>query len=443
VPELGAIPRITVSKTAKKPEAAIPAATGEPAAAPEMGNPWGAAVSARVMSLALSGRLTADNASIKRMIASAGPVGEQLLGRLDKLEGKGWSLGSMSWSDPYLKAESPGFLKRSARMVTLSGYHFDHYNDTPIRRIAYNNMAGVLGSMTGANFGTGDPLRHAAAIVAHELSHEDGTLYGHKDWQKLPVGEQQVLAKRLLATETRAILTQLHVGQHIGDMNLANESLRAALKKGDLGGYIHDTWAKASDVYGSFSTVKRKDASSFVNQYIEETFGKGVIDTKTGKVNAFNIDAGLGKQVGMTSVDAEMEAKLFRNVPGAQAKNGFSERVAGIRGGGPLLKSLQVAGAYGMLSMFSDVNKSFEAGPFEGTGRLARVAADWGGMEAGGLVGVGTSRMLISLLPQSRIGQFALPMLSIFGGMGGAHLTDKYIGQKIETSVLSLKKMFE
>jgi hypothetical protein len=419
------------------------AAQEQPAADAGTINSWGAAVSARIMAHAVSGRLTADNESIRKMISSAGPMGEQLLGRLDKLEGKGWSLGSMSFNDPYLKAEAPNYLKRAARMLTMTGYHFDHYNDIPIRRIAYNNFSGVLGSLTGANYGTGDPLRHSAAIVAHELSHEDGTLYGHKDWQKLPVGEQQVLAKRLLATETRAILTQLHVGQAIGDMHLANESLRAAIKRGDLGGYIHDAWKSASDVYGSFSTINRKEASSFVNQYIDDTFGKGTIDTKTGRVNAFDVNAGVGKQVGVTSVDGQMQSQLFRNVEGAAAKGGLSERVSsGFRGGPALLKGLQIAGAYGMLSQFSDINKSFEAGGFEGTGRATRVGADWAGMELGSLAGVGATRAIFSLLPQSRVALFALPLVSIVGGVGGAHFTDKYIGESLENSIIGLKKLF-
>src|SRR5207237_5493189 len=111
------------------------------------------------------------------------------------------------------------------------------------------------------------------------------------------------LANRLLATETRAIITQLHVGDAIGDTHLSNEGLKVALRSGDLGGAIHDGWRNASDIYGPFNTITRKEATTFVNGYIESTFGKDLLDPKTGKIRPFNIDAGLEPQVRRTSVD--------------------------------------------------------------------------------------------------------------------------------------------
>src|SRR5262249_27112425 len=146
-----------------------------------------------------------------------------------------------------------------------------------VKRIAVNNKVVTLSSMIGGSYLGGDTPKGVATIMAHELGHEDGILREHPgNWKELPLEEQRTLGRRMLATETRAILTQLHVAGELGDESLNNARFRAALQSGKLGGFIHATWAKSGEQYGSFSTLTPKEADAFVNQYIEETFGKNV-----------------------------------------------------------------------------------------------------------------------------------------------------------------------
>lgn len=427
------------ASTPAKGEVTIPIAQPETRHIPETvrePEPMFTAMAARMSYFALRDKFTPNNAQLKAMLQQSGPVGEQLLQRMGKMEAQGWTFSDLKFNDPYLKLEAPGLFKRAGRMLSLGGYHYSSYEDVVLKRITHNSFNVGLGSIGGASYGRGDPVKHAAVYIAHELSHEDGTLYDYKDWKALPMSEQQTLAKRLLATETRAIVTQLHVAEALGDTHVSNDMLKMALRRRDLGGYIHDMWKNVSDTYGPFKSMDRTQAANFVNQYLDESFGKDLVNPKTGSIRPFDIDAGLGKQVGALGIDHEMALKLASTEPGIATKTTAVERFLMETGSGRFLtRGARSAIALGGLVMVADIRGAFNEGPVSGAGRIARVGADWAGFEAGSVLGAATGRGAALAFTRSRYPLLAIPLTTLAGGIIGAHVTDKYVGERLENII--------
>lgn len=437
-----------ILKQAGSADAHLPKATIEdspPPAAPDLNrsfiDPTLRAFSARFAYLAATGGLTADNASITRTLKKAGPMGEQLLGQLSEMERLGWKLQPIGLNDRYLQLEKPNLISRMGKMVSLSGYHYDVFKGENLRAIGYNNVSNMLGGVMGSSYGTGDTVKHVTSIVAHEIAHHDKTLADFKDLSKLTAAEQQTLAKRLLATETRAILTQLHVADKVADFHLSNDSLRAALMKRDLGGFIYDAWGKSSSTYRSFGAINRDYARTFVNEFIDDLstktqarFSTPLVDVRTGKVGLFDVKEGAGNRFGSIAGDDELLRRMQTPVAENTASPGRFAAFMESKTGRVLGAGMKGCAALGLVATAADLNSAYGESISKGNARLARVGVDWAGFEAGTLTG---SRLATALAVSTKVKLpvVAIPLAAISLGIGGSYLADKTLGESVESYV--------
>ncbi len=411
---------------------------------------WFRGIAGRWAYLGVTGKLHIDSNSWQGALKKAGPVGEQLLERKIALEGKGWTFGKLGFSDPYWELKGQGYASRIWRLTSLGGYHWDVHDGSlhngkvsealkglPVKRITYNPGVISAANILGYGYGTSDPIKNVATIMAHELGHEDGILREHPgDWKSLLPEEQKTMAKRMLATESRAIVTQLHIAQQIGDTHIQNTMLRSSLRGGELGGYIHDTWGKSGGKYGAFSVLDRKEAITFVNSYLDETFGKGLINPKTGHVRAFDVNAGFGKQIGSITGDVELQSLMAENKTGVRPPVSRLGTFAESASGRGLIRGVQGLAAVGVLAMVGDLRGAFKEGPAAGIGKVARIGTDWVGFEAGTAVSVMAAERVAMMLPAGRFAK-VLPIVALAGGFGGSYVADKYFGTKVEQAVRS------
>ncbi len=399
------------------------------------------AFTARFAFLAATDTLTADNRSITQTLKKAGPMGEQLLSQMSEMEKLGWKMQPIGFNDRYLQLEKPNLLSRMSKMLTLSGYHYDTFKGENLRAIGYNNVSNGLGSVMGSSYGTGNTVKHVTSIVAHEIGHHDKTLADFKDLSKLTTGEQQTLAKRLLATETRAILTQLHVAEKVGDFHLSNDALRAALMKRDLGGFIHDAWGKSSSTYSSFGSINRDYAKTFVNDFIDDLstktqakFNNPLVDLKTGKVGLFDITEGAGNRFGNIPGDDDLFKRMHTPIAEASPAPGRFAAFMETRTGRALGYGMRGAAALGLVATAADLGGAYGESVSKGNARLARVGVDWAGFEAGTLVGTRLATAL-TVASKVKLPVVAVPLAAISFGIGGSYLADKTIGEGIENYV--------
>jgi len=396
------------------------------------------AFTARFAYLAATDSLTANNGKIVGMLQKSGPMGEQLLAKMADMEGAGWKIRPLSFNDRYLQLEKPNLAARLLKMGSLSGYHYDYFKGEQLRTVAYNNVANAMGGVIGSNYGSGTPLKRITGIVAHELAHHDGTLADIKNVSSLSRAEQQTLAKRLLATETRAVLTQLHISGQIADKHITDDVFKTALRKRDLGGLIYDAWGKSGSTYSSFQSMDRKQAAQFVNEFIDDLsaktsakFGSPLIDMKTGKVGVFDINEGIGNRYGNVTGDDELLKRMgtptVENGPKAGRLAAFMETKTG-RVVGHGMKGLA---AVGLISTAADLRGAYGESFAKGNSRLARVGVDWAGFEAGTALG---SRVATAFAASAKmkVPLAAIPIVSIVAGIGGSYLADKYVGESVE-----------
>lgn len=402
-------------------------------------DPYLRALTGRIAYLGLKGTLVADERSWRQSLAKAGPVGEQLVERMAKLEACGWSVGRLGYNDPLWELSKAGKVERIGRMFSLGGYHWDLHDGQAVKRIAINDKVVSLANMVAAAFGTADAPKGVATLVAHELGHEDGILRDHPgNWQNLSLEEQRTLARRMLATETRAILTQLHVADQIGDCTITNTRFKAALQRGNLGAFIHETWGKSGDRYGSFSTLSRQEATAFVNHYIAETFGKDIYNPANGRVRAFDINTGLEKQIGAITGDAELAESMRAAKPGMRpAASSLGRWLGETKTGRLLMRGGPVLGAVGLLAVANDLDGAFAQGAEHGVGRLGRVCVDWSGFELGTASGAFLGRALAVRFAERRMPMVAIPLMILGGGMVGSHALDNALGRRAESSLSS------
>lgn len=376
-------------------------------------------IASRFVFQSMSGQLEFEPERMKRQLAKAGPVGHQLLARMSELESDGWTFANLSVNDPGLKESYPNPIVRTWKWMKTEGY-----NHSLNKRITVGNPLFSISRLVGSSYGTGSTLKENASILAHELSHCDGILTGNGVPDE---ADRPVFAKRFLATETRAVLTQLHVAELIGHTDCDLDQLRTALKKNDLGGYIHDVWS-----YKEFKTISRAQAVDFVNDYIDDTFGTALLDTNTGKISAFDIDAGLDTQIGVTKQDHWLSAarQIRHSESPDHSLSSINHTLDSSHsiGLGPALRSLA---ALGILGTISDLQGAFRTSPQHGVARLSRVTADWAGFESGNLVGGLAGRSIARFLPIPAA-RVILPIMSVSGGALGATMLDTTLGTKLE-----------
>lgn len=434
VPAENHLPKTTIDESTPSAAQAAPLPDG-------LIDPALRAFSARFAYLAVTNNLTADNGAVTSALKKTGPMGEQLLARLSDMEEAGWKLKPMGFNDRYLQLEKPGIIGRMGKMVNLSGYHYDYFKGEQLRTVAYNNFNNMLGGVLGTSYNTGSPVKHIAAITAHELAHQDKTLADFKDMSKLSHAEQQTLARRLLATETRAILTQLHVADKVGDLHLSNDSLKAALVKRDLGGFIHDAWGKSSSTYSSFGSIDRQYAKTFVNEFIDDlskktaaSFNSPLIDPKTGRVGVFDLNEGVGKRFGSIAGDDDLLKRMNSPTLEAAAQPGRFSTFMESRTGRVLGHGMRGLAAVGLVATVADLKGAYEESFEKGNARLARVGVDWAGFEVGMALGARLSKA-IAISSKVKVPVAAIPLAAMAVGFGGSYVADKHIGEKLERYV--------
>lgn len=391
--------------------------------------------------LVATNNLTADNQKVTQLLKKSGPMGEQLLAKMAEMEQAGWKVKPMTFNDRYLQLEKPNLLSRFAKMGTLSGYHYDYFKGEQLRTVAYNNVANAMGGVVGSSYGAGNPVKRVTSIVSHEIAHHDGTLADIRDASKLTRAEQQTLAKRILATETRAVLTQLHVADKVGDMHVSNDALKAALRKRDLGGFIYDAWGKSGSTYSSFGSIDREYAKTFVNGFMDDLsakttakFGAPLVDVKTGKVGLFDINEGIGNRFGAVTGDEELLRRMQSPTVERGVQPGRFAAFMESKTGRVLGHGMKGLAAVGLIATVADVKSAYGESAAKGNARLARVGVDWAGFEVGTVVG---SRLATSLAVASKVKVpiAAIPLAAIVAGFGGSYIADKQVGERIESYV--------
>lgn len=313
-------------------------------------------------------------------------------------------------------------------------------------------------SATASILGAGDRTTAAVTILAHELGHHDGTLK-----HKVHPGDTSgniAMAQRTLATETRAILGQVHLAQ-VGGANMARvphgEGALQALKNGDLGGYIYRNWhnwdsfsPKIDEQLGQhhnwhrryqlgvnpeFRFITEAEARTFVNNYLQETFGPNLID-EAGKIRPFDVDAGIGK-MNRPAVpqDATTERALGNDYrwsasPAEAEQLKQTELVSrGERNFGRAVRGLQTLGALGMAGMASDVHRSFRYGTPAVGMKIGEVGLAVGSFELG---------LVMSRSMLGRVHPYVGLTAGLLTGITTSYLAEYSLGDTVRKKIFDL-----
>jgi hypothetical protein len=396
------------------------------AVASDMAQPAVAGLTARFAHLALTGQLYVDKGSIARAIAkSDSPVAKQILGTAREMETNDWR---------FLKAPP--------------NWEYGGKYDNMTRTLWYSTRGwrGEFQYILGAGEG---PITEAAVGFSHEVGHHDTNVASY--WvEPADSGAYQVMAKRGIIAETRAMLGEVHMDQELGaSTEFARERL-AALRSGTLGDYISNV------SHLNHGGLPDGEANQMVNQYLEKTYGKNVVDPVSGKVRAFDMRAGFGKnQVAPLATDGEylswLESEdghylnlrqdpsgLFeaRNlaIEGQPLRTFMLQKTRFLRAGessaaGIFGHGTRALAAVGLVFAANDIAGQYRQGAGAGTGRLACVATDWAGYEAGALAGRTAVKALAIYNP------WAATAISLGTAIVASDVFDKGLGQRLESAV--------
>ncbi len=406
--------------------------------------PVAEALAARTSYLAASGQLYVDNYSVQKSLASLkSPVADQVLQRWHLMQDQGWTI-EKAGSLVFDKAGRPS--KMSSAGLFQMEERYLGYKPTK------TNLQRILGGVS--------PNETAASVLAHEISHHDGHLRHYLHPNDLETNA--LMAKRILATESRAILTQVHLAQ-IGGAGYSQaphvEGALKALRADDLGGYIHRNWVNwdswnpnVDKLYAQgpnymrrynacpnpeFGFITEQEARLFVNDYLKETFGTNLLDPATGKVRAFDLDAGLGKMNGPTlSADLAKTPNNYRWQLQA-GEPAYSPQLPALtaseRNFGRVVRGVQTVGALGLLCMAGDVHKSFQQGLPTGVAKLGEVGLCWGAFEGG----LALSSKLIG-----KVNPYCGLAVGFAAGTGSAILADYMLGDKVRNTLATSTDSF-
>ncbi|CAN5530517.1 hypothetical protein BH10CYA1_BH10CYA1_63450 [soil metagenome] len=344
----------------------------------DLAKPAVAGLTARAVYLALSGQLYVDEHSIARNLSKIdSPVAKQVLDTMGELKANDWN-----------------FVKGPANWKTGGAY------EPFTRRVWYstNGWRGELQHMLGAG---NSPVQKASVIFAHEIGHHDQnrvTYSVHPSESEASL----VMAKRHLLTETRAMITEVHIGQQSGTVTPCVLARQTALQTGTLADHIVQSHPNSAG-------LQPAEARKFVNEYIDKTYGKNLIDPVNGSVRSFDMRAGFGQnKVATLAEDAEFvsmlntpgQYKVLREEPLFEFRNltvkdrpmltKLLQKTKFVRAGeGSILPHImgyggRAVGAVCLVLAANDVINQYQLSVGAGTGRLGRIATDWAGFEAGG-----------------------------------------------------------
>ncbi len=393
------------------------------AVAADLAKPVVAGLTARAAYLALSGQLYVDEHSIARNLSKIeSPVAKQVLDTMGELKANDWN-----------------FVKGPANWTTGGAY------EPFTRRVWYstNGWQGELQHILGAG---NSPVEKASVLFAHEIGHHD---VNHLTYWVDPADSEAslVMAKRHLLGETRAMITEVHIGQQSGAITPSVLTRQAALQAGTLADHIVQSHPNSAG-------LPPAEARQLVNEYIDKTYGKNLIDSTTGKVRSFDMRAGFGQNnVAVLAEDAQYmgqltepgQYKVLRGEPILEfrkltvqdrpmltkllqetkfLRTGEGSNIPRIVGYGG-----RALGAVCLVLAANDVIGQYKEGSAKGTGRLARIATDWAGFEAGGRVAKLASAALEVRNP------YIATAVVLAGGIVGSNIFDLGVGEKLERKI--------
>ncbi|MBX9724108.1 MAG: hypothetical protein K2X81_22060 [Candidatus Obscuribacterales bacterium] len=377
--------------------------------------PGMAGLSGRMAVMGAKGELHLDANALKRQLGKMeSPVAQELVKRMDTMQSEGWQ-----------------FLKAGAEA------HAGVYQQN-MRRVFFQQQGSTLSHMIGVDL---NPAKQSAPILAHEVAHHNGVLfYGTEG---LSQNDQKIMSLRKIEAETTSMLAETHIADELGvkdvrPWNVSTEPRRAAIASGELGQYIIDTHgSKYFKVNPDSQWVKTQ-----VNDFIDTTYGGSMINNANGKVRAFDLNAGYGRNIAELEFDKDAKFAWRANdfvgerikYPDADLR---SELGKALRSGESQTMS-QAAhvskglAAFGFLLAANDLPGAFENGMGSGVGRLAKVGVDYAGYS----VGASAANSILA-----KAGDLALhyPKLGtaavLVAGFASAYLADQAIGKNVEKTV--------
>jgi hypothetical protein len=373
--------------------------------------PGAAGLSARLTSLGLKGELQLDINSMKRQLSKLdSPVAGELVNRITTMQADGWQ---------FLEAAP----EAHAGVYQLGK-----------RRIFYQAQGSMLSHALGLDL---NPIKQTLPIIAHETAHHNGVVFYQSG--SLNSQERRVMDGRMLEAETTSMLTETHIADQLGvkdsrPWKVSTEPRRAAIKSGELGQYIVDTHSKFFKEPLEPQWVKTK-----VNSFIDTVYGGNIVDTASGKVRAFDLNASYGRNIAELRLD-EAARQKFTNIdyvnerirhPESDVRSklgkalGVGENQA-MSTGAHVVKGLA---AVGLLMAVGDIAGGFEQSVGTGIKRMTKVGIDWSGYAAGttaaNAVMTGMGDIAVHC---PRIGTAAV----VLSGFAGAYLADVGIGRYLE-----------
>jgi len=397
-------------------------------------HPIQTALTARIAYLGIKGELIADKASIVNKLAKAGPMGEQLAQRLVTMEAQGWSVGRLTMNDPYLKTAFPNPVKRAAMYPMVAGYNTLYHENTLMKRVTYNSTSHLVNQAL-TSFGNASPVSRVVGNVAHELGHWDRVPLPEVSQLKgMSIEDQRVFARRLLQTETNAILPQLQVSQQMRVYHPDIEIYREALKKGNLGSVLRNRWINYGNIYSTFEHVTAREADAFVKELLDTNY-KGVVKPN-GQIAPYDLNSIRGKFFGATKYDAEILAKIDAPGRGVQVAEGSMARfLTETKAGSALRRGGVAAGSIGIALIGTDIAAGFYESTEKGMGKVGRTMMTWGAYEVGSVGGAALGAPLARAAMRTKYGYMALPVAAILGGVTTASVVDLKYGASLENTI--------
>ncbi|MDZ4836703.1 MAG: hypothetical protein SGJ27_23230 [Candidatus Melainabacteria bacterium] len=370
------------------------------------------AISARVAYFGVTDQLHVDQYTMRKSLERMkSPVAKQLVDVMDDLVAKDWQI-----------------LKEP--LLSSSGGSYNEFS----RRLWYSERFALPGYLLGQS-----PVKRALSYpFSHELGHHKPSLCYSVD---SPAADAETMAKRHLLGEAKAMLTEIHITEELKVPPHSNTLARkTALSNGSLGAQILIDHAQVTSALRNPlapKAVQDSNVNRMVNSYLEETFGRNLIDPETGKVRPFDLKAGInGPVIAELAEDPSFryltsKYKELRNEPDVEHRSRLGRffKAGETKTGSIMMRGLKGAGAVGGMLMVTDVYGAFQDSSAAGFGRIGKLATEVAGFEAGTASGTAASLKLLSKHPKTRI------ITSLGAGLSGAYGAGEYIGKHVETMI--------
>jgi hypothetical protein len=373
------------------------------------------AVSARLAYFGVTDQLHVDHFTMRKGLGRLDtPVAKQLVGVMDDLVANDWQ-----------------FVKESS--LSTQGGSYNQFS----RQLRYTERWALPGYLFGQS-----PVKRALAYpFAHELGHHKPPLSYYAD-PKTPAGE--IMAKRYLLAEAKAMLTEVHISDALRvTPHPLTQARKTALGNGTLGTQILSDHAFNTEALRRPDVpraVQESSANRLVNTYLEETYGRNLVDPSTGKVRPFDFKAGINApHIAEIADDGLFRSELvkegnykeIRKEPlfDQRSKLGKLSLLGETHTGSVFMRGAKAAGAIGGMLMVTDVVGAFQESSRAGFGRIGKLATEIGGFEAGTAIGTAGSLKVLAKFPKAQL------VATLGTGVLGAYGAGEYVGQYVETMI--------